>query len=51
MKKYTYLFALVMLVVSLSACTSKKWLAVDANVNTEQLLQEKFPKLYAEANA
>ena len=51
MKRYTYLVALVILVVSLSACNSQKWLAVDTNVNTEQLLQEKFPKLYAEANA
>lgn len=48
MKKYTYLIALIML---LSACTSQKWLAVDANVNTEQLLQEKFPKLYSKVNA
>ena len=51
MKRYTYLVALVILVVSLSACNSQKWFAVDTNVNTEQLLQEKFPKLYAEANA
>ena len=51
MKRYTYLVALVILVVSLSACNSQKWLAVDTNVDTEQLLQEKFPKLYAEANA
>ena len=46
-----YFFALVMLVMSLSACTSQKWLAVDANVDTEQLLQEKFPKLHSKANA
>ena len=46
-----YFFALVMLVVSLSACTSQKWLAVADNVNTEQLLQEKFPKLYSKVNA
>mgnify|MGYP007115374258 FL=1 len=51
MKRYTYLVTLVILVVSLSACNSQKWFAVDTNVNTEQLLQEKFPKLYAEANA
>lgn len=46
-----YFFALVILFVSLSACTSQKWLAVDANVDTEQLLQEKFPKLHSKANA
>ena len=51
MKKYTFLITLIVLVVSLSACSSQKWLAVDANINTEQLLQEKFPKLYSQANA
>ena len=51
MKRYTYLVTLVILVVSLSACNSQKWFAVDTNVNTEQLLLEKFPKLCAEANA
>ena len=48
MKKYTYLIALIML---LSACSSQKWLAVDANVDTEQLLKEKFPKLHSKVNA
>lgn len=51
MKKYTYLIALFAFVVSLSACSSQKWLAVDASVDTEQLLQEKFPKLHSKVNA
>lgn len=51
MKKHTYLIALFAFVVSLSACSSQKWLAVDASVNTEQLLREKFPKLYSKVNA
>lgn len=51
MKKHTFLIALIALVVSLSACTSQKWLAVDANIDTEQLLREKFPKLHSQANA
>ena len=51
MKKHTYLIALFAFIVSLSACSSQKWLAVDASVDTEQLLREKFPKLYSKVNA
>lgn len=51
MKKSIRVIASVILATSLLACSSHKWLAVDTNVDTEQLLQEKFPKLYAKANA
>ena len=51
MKKHTFLIALFAFVISLSACSSQKWLAVDASVDTEQLLREKFPKLYSKVNA
>ena len=51
MRKHIPLIALTVLAASLCACSSQKWLAVDANINTEQLLQEKFPKLYSQANA
>lgn len=51
MKRYIGFIALVMLIASISACSSQKWLAVDANVDTEQLLREKFPKLYSKSNA
>ena len=51
MKKHTFLIALFAFVISLSACSSQKWSAVDASVDTEQLLREKFPKLYSKVNA
>ena len=51
MKKILTFAILAMLITSLLSCTSQKWLAVDANVDTEQLLQEKFPKLHSKANA
>ncbi|MBR4312875.1 MAG: hypothetical protein IKT86_06005 [Bacteroidaceae bacterium] len=51
MKKHTFLIALFAFVISLPACSSQKWLAVDASVDTEQLLREKFPKLYSKVNA
>ena len=50
MKKHIGFIALIMLIVGISACSSQKWLTVDDNVNTEQLLQEKFPKLYSKVN-
>lgn len=51
MKKSIRVIASVILATSLLACSSHKWLAVNTNVDTEQLLQEKFPKLHAKANA
>lgn len=51
MKKSIRVIASVVLATSLFACSSQKWLAVDTNVDTEQLLQEKFPKLHTKANA
>ena len=46
MKRILNLVILVVFVLALVSCATKKWTNISESVNLETLMQEKFPKLY-----
>lgn len=46
MNRFRRLVVLCLLVLLLASCAAQKWVNISNEINTEELLETKFPKLY-----
>ena len=51
MKQFNKLTILVVFILALPCCSTYKWSALNENISTEQVMQEKFPTLYAKSKS
>lgn len=51
MKQFNKLTILVVLILALPCYSTYKWSALNENISTEQVMQERFPSLYAKSKS